>query len=137
MLGRESVPVREVPVVVRPVGVNTELPADGRPMVGELPGERLGETTGELRDGVRTLDEWRETEAAGSPSRDDLEDLVDLIREDGEEGYWSWHLERLEDRAGAADGRPTKSRVAVGLLRLLPLSLKHRINMKLRSYLRS
>ena len=55
-------------------------------------------STGELRDGVQTLDEWRESGAPGAPSRDELEDLVDLLRDYGEEGYWEWHLDRLEVR---------------------------------------
>jgi TolB-like protein/thioredoxin-like negative regulator of GroEL len=63
---------------------------------------RIYVSTGELRDGVEALDAWRESGAQGAPSRSELEDLVDLMREDAEEGYWTWHLDRLEQRV--ADG---------------------------------
>jgi TolB-like protein len=63
---------------------------------------RIEVSSGELRSGVETLDEWRESGAPGAPSRDDLRDLIELIRTDGAEGYWAWRLDRLEQRM--ADG---------------------------------
>lgn len=67
---------------------------------------RIQVSTGELRDGVGTLDAWRESGVEGAPSRDDIEELVDLVRADGEEGYWDWTLERLEDRVDDGEHVP-------------------------------
>lgn len=59
---------------------------------------RIQVSSGELRSGVQTLDEWRGSGAPGAPSRDDLRSLLELIREDGPQGYWAWRLDRLEER---------------------------------------
>jgi len=59
---------------------------------------RLHVSTGELRSGVETLDDWRTAGAAGAPSRDDLSELIAFIRQEGSSGYWRWQLARLEAR---------------------------------------
>ena len=59
---------------------------------------RIQVSAGELRSGVQTLDGWRESGAPGAPSRDDIRSLLELIRADGPQGYWTWRLDRLEER---------------------------------------
>ncbi|MDE3013283.1 MAG: tetratricopeptide repeat protein [Gemmatimonadota bacterium] len=61
---------------------------------------------GQLRAGVETLDRWRESGESGAPSRDDLEDLVELLGEHREEGYWMWYLDRLDMRRDTGEHVP-------------------------------
>jgi len=53
---------------------------------------------GDVDSTVATLDRWRASGGEGAPTVDEIQELRAGVKENGVKGYWTWALERMEQR---------------------------------------
>jgi TolB-like protein len=54
--------------------------------------------SGEVDSTVATLDQWRAAGGRGAPTTEEITALRAAVKENGVKGYWSWALQRMEQR---------------------------------------